>query len=94
VQREMVCDLLLHLDAHKSMGLDGIHSRVLRKLGEVLAKPLSITREVPQNWRMVSVTPIYKKGWNYRPVNLTSVLGKVMEQIIPSTILRHVQDNQ
>lgn len=35
-------DLLLHLDCHKSMGLDGIHLRVLRELMEVLAKTLSI----------------------------------------------------
>ncbi|KAK4819842.1 LOW QUALITY PROTEIN: hypothetical protein QYF61_012987 [Mycteria americana] len=46
-----------------------------------------------------NVTPTYKKGWkeglgSYRPVSLTSVLGKVMEQIILSAIRRHVQDNQ
>ncbi|KAK4824932.1 hypothetical protein QYF61_021552 [Mycteria americana] len=40
------------------------------------------------------------KGWkkedpgNYRPVSLTSVLGKVMEQIILSAITWPVQDNQ
>ena len=35
-------DLLLHLDCHKSMGLDGIHSRVLRERVEVTGKPPSI----------------------------------------------------
>ncbi|KAK4826614.1 hypothetical protein QYF61_010542 [Mycteria americana] len=102
----MVRDLLHHLDTHKSMGPDGIHPRVLRELVEVLTKPLSIlypqswlTGEVPVDWRLANVTPIYKKGWkedpgNYRAVSLTSVLGKLMEQIILSAITRHVQDNQ
>ncbi|KAK4824299.1 LOW QUALITY PROTEIN: hypothetical protein QYF61_013044 [Mycteria americana] len=102
VQGEMVSDLLHHLDTHKSMGPDEIHPRVLRELVEVLTKPLSIlyqqswlTREVPVDWR----STIYKKDQkedlgNYRPVSLTSVPGKVMEQIILSAITRHVQDNQ
>ena len=45
------------------------------------------------------MTPIYKKGHkedpgNYRPVSLTSVPGKVMEQIIWREITWHVRDNQ
>jgi len=45
------------------------------------------------------VTPVYKKGWkedpgNYRLVSLTSVPGKVMEQLILSAIPWHLQDNQ
>ncbi|KAK4812863.1 hypothetical protein QYF61_024160 [Mycteria americana] len=102
----MVSDLLHHLDTHRSVGLDGIHPRVLRELAEVLTKPLSIlyqqswlTGEVPADWRLANVMPIYKKGQkedlgNYRPVSLTLVLGKLMEQIILSAIMRHVQGNQ
>jgi len=98
--------MLHHLDVRKSMGLDEIHPRILRKLAEVLSKPLSIiyqqswlNREVPHDWKLADVMPIYKKGQkedpgNYRPVSLTSVLGKVMEQIILSAITQHVQDNQ
>ncbi|KAK4830936.1 hypothetical protein QYF61_014309 [Mycteria americana] len=106
IQGEMVSDLLRHLDIHKSMGPDEIHPRVLKELAEVLTKPLSIiyqqswlTGEVPVDWRLASVTPIYKKGWkedpgNYRPVSLTSVPGKLMEQIILIAITWHVEDNQ
>ncbi|KAF1444227.1 hypothetical protein FQV21_0013191, partial [Spheniscus demersus] len=106
IQEEAVNDLLRHLDAHKSMGPDGIHPRVLRELAEELAKPLSIiyqqswlTGEVPDDWRLANVTPIYKKGrkedpGNYRPVSLTSVPGKIMERFILRALTRHVRDNQ
>ncbi|KAK4832543.1 hypothetical protein QYF61_023875 [Mycteria americana] len=106
IQEETVNDLLCHLDTHKSMGLDGIHLRVLRQLAEELAKALSIiyqqswlTGEVPDDWRLANVTPIYKKGrkedlGNYRPVSLTSVPGKIMEQLILSALNTHVQANQ
>ncbi|KAF1472525.1 hypothetical protein FQV18_0001444, partial [Eudyptula minor novaehollandiae] len=106
IQEEAVNNLLCHLDAHKSMGPDGIHPRVLRELAEELAKPLSIvcqqswlTGEVPDDWRLANVTPIYKKGWkedpgNYRPVSLTSVSGKIMERFILRALTRHERDNQ
>ncbi|PKU47917.1 rna-directed dna polymerase from mobile element jockey-like [Limosa lapponica baueri] len=57
------------------------------------------TGEVPADWRLGNVTPIHKKGrkddpGNYRPVRLTSVPGKVMEQIILSAIMQHMKDTQ
>ncbi|GAB0199202.1 mitochondrial enolase superfamily member 1 [Grus japonensis] len=42
----------------------------------------------------VSVCVHVENLGNYRPVSLTSVLGKVMEQIILSDIMQHAQDNQ
>ena len=80
--------------------------RVLKELAGVLTKLLSIiyqqswlTWEVPTDWKLASVTSIYKKGQkddpgNYRPVSLTSVPGKLMEQLILSTIIQHMWDNQ
>ena len=69
VQEETVKDVLHRLDCHKSMGPDEIHPRVLRELAEVIAELLSIiyqcsllTSEVPEDWRLARVTPIYKKG--------------------------------
>jgi len=105
-QEEEVNDLPCHLDTYKSMRPDGIHPRLLRELVEELAESLSITYqqswpagEVPDDWRIASVTPIYKKGrkenpGNYRPVSLTSVPGKIMERFILSAFTGCVKDNR
>ncbi|KAJ7420708.1 25-hydroxycholesterol 7-alpha-hydroxylase [Pitangus sulphuratus] len=58
-----------------------------------------LTGELPDDWRLADVMPIYKKGWKekqgkYRTVSLTSVPGKATEQIILSVIMRHMQNNQ
>ncbi|GAB0179481.1 mitochondrial enolase superfamily member 1 [Grus japonensis] len=101
---ELVWDLLLHLDAYKSMGPNGIHPRVLRELADVIARPLSIifqrsweSGEVPVDWKLANI-PIFKKGkkedpGNYRPVSLTSVPGKIMEKIMLGVIKKHLKDN-
>ncbi|GAB0195089.1 mitochondrial enolase superfamily member 1 [Grus japonensis] len=59
----------------------------------------SFCRDVPVDCTLANVMPIYRKGWkedpgNCRPVSLTLMLGKVMEQIILSAIMWHIQDNQ
>ncbi|GAB0176455.1 mitochondrial enolase superfamily member 1 [Grus japonensis] len=101
---EIVQDLLLHLDAYKSMGPDGIHPRMFRELADVIARPLSIifqwsweSGEVPVDWKLANVVPIFKKGkkedpGNYRPVSLTSVPGKIMEKIMLGVIEKHLKD--
>jgi len=102
---EIVRDELCQLNVRRSVGPDGIHPRVLKELADVMAGPLSIiyersveSGEVPADWKLASVSQIYKKGVredpvNHRPVSLTSVPGKIMEKIMLGTIERHLNHN-
>ena len=51
---------------------------------------------VPQSWKNAFVSPIFKKGKrsdasNYRPISLTSIACKVLEHVIHSSIIRHLE---
>ena len=86
------------------MGPDWIHPRALKDLADVMVGPLSIiyqrsseSGEVPADWKLADVIPIYKSmkedPGNYRPVSLTSIPGKIMEKIILGATERHLKNN-
>ncbi|PKU46017.1 rna-directed dna polymerase from mobile element jockey-like [Limosa lapponica baueri] len=102
VNSELVQDLVLQLDADKSMGPNGIHPRVLKELPDVTTGHLSIifqwswdSGEVPADWKLANV-PIFEKDkkedlGNYRPI--TSVPGKIMEKVILEVTEKPLRDN-
>ena len=102
VTDESVRAKLANLKISSSPGPDGIHPRILREtassvsgpLAEIFRKSLSCGR-LPQDWKLGSVTPIFKKGdrslpGNYRPVSLTSVPCKVLESLIRDQLVEHL----
>ena len=75
---------------------------MLVELADEIAEPLAAilqnsleTGEVPRSWKVADIVPIFKKGMkfvpgNYRPVSLTSHIGKLMEKIIKEEITGHL----
>ncbi len=53
---------------------------------------------MPEDWRSANITPIFKKGdrtqpSNYRPLSLTSICCNVMERIIHSNVMDHLDEH-
>ena len=56
------------------------------------------THRIPEQWRQAAISAIYKKGntklaCNYRPISLTSVACKCMEQLIRTHIIHYMKTN-
>ncbi|RMC20265.1 hypothetical protein DUI87_01111 [Hirundo rustica rustica] len=76
VNPELVQDLLLQLDPYKSMGPNGIHTRILKELADVIAKPLSMnfeqsweSKRLPADWKLANTVPVFKKSKKNDPEN-------------------------
>ena len=76
------------INVKKWQGSDQIHPKLLYELKNEIVKPLTMLLKlslplgiVPQDWREANVAPLHKKSSkekpeNYRPVSLTSIIGK------------------
>ena len=94
--------LLKNLKPGKDAGPDRLKPILLRELREEIAPITKIifdrslqTGKLPANWMMANVMPVFKNGdkslaENYRPISLTCSLCKVLEHILASNIIRHL----
>ena len=89
------------LNPSKALGPNELLPRVLKELTTVLGLVLvhlfqqSIhTGEIPREWSLANICPLFKKSerslaCNYRPVSFTCVHCKLLEDIVCSNIMAH-----
>ena len=94
VTPEVVVSQINNMKEIKSPGVDGVSSKILKETVEQISTPLAHVFNmslqegiVPFEWKEANIIPLLKKGSrnksvNYWPVNLTSVICKLLETII------------
>ena len=95
---KVVMKKLRKLRQDKSPGADEIQPRYLKEIAEDVCHALTIIfrksldhGEIPEDWRIANVSPIFKKGSkckasNYRPVSLTSQVSEIYESIVRDVV--------
>ena len=90
------------LDIKKAMGIDGIGPNILKHCACALFQPIHhlfkvslLTAQLPSEWRIHRITPIYKSGdkslvSNYRPISLLCSVSKVLERLIYDRIIDYL----
>ena len=103
INTEGIAQLLNDIDPFKATGPDGLPPKLLKELSNNLAPCLTLLfraslhqSALPVDWKTALVTPLFKKGnrsdpSNYRPISLISVCCKVLEHIIYSNIMSHLE---
>ena len=100
-----VSSQLRRLNPNKAHGPDELSPQLLKLVAEGLAPALTIIfkqsydlNSTPKDWNSAIVTPIYKKGLKsdpsiYRPISLTCICCRIMENIMLSHIAKHIARN-
>ena len=94
INEQVIRRCITNLKVSKSPAPDEISPRVFKMSADSMSKALDqifnrsiMYGEVPADWKCANVVPIFKKCSqnnknNYRPVNLTSIVSKLLESII------------
>ena len=107
VMASEVREVLKSLPSKNSTGTDNISYRLLKEAGPGVVGPLTTLfnislrkKEVPEEWKCATICPIFKGGkknrqeaTNYRPISLTSCVGRVLEKLLNKQLLKYLQKN-
>ena len=100
VSKDNIEARLKNLNQNKSVGPDGIHLWTLKEAHAELALPLRTlfqksldTKILLQDWWNATITLSKSNPAFYHPISITSIVGKVLEGIVNTAIVRHLTSN-
>jgi len=97
--------VLSKLPSRSTCGPDGLPQILFKQMACQLTKPLVFLfrqllqiGELPDIWKIATVTPMFKKGsssdpGNYRPISVTSVCCKIFESAIKKPLMEYFLSN-
>lgn len=103
---EGIVNLLQKLKLFKACFPDQIPNRILKEVANEITPALQLLyrsslrqAKLPDEWKHAYVTPIFKEGdrstaGNYRPVSLTCACCKMLEHIMYSSIMAHLEHHK
>ena len=106
VSKDRVIKLPKGLNPSKALGPDELHPRVLKELATELGLVFAHffqqsidTGEIPKEWSLANICPLFKKSdtslaCSYCPVSLTCVPCKLLEHIVCSNIMAHLDEHK
>ena len=105
VNRKGLLKLLKDINVHKATGPDNISGIFIKSVCEEVVDVLVLIFQtsldcgrIPTAWKEAFITPLFKKGdrskpSNYRPVSLTSICCKLLEHVIHSNVISHLDQH-
>ena len=94
---------LKKIKKNKAAGLDELPGVLIKYSASVIYKPLLSllnlslkTSQVPRDWKIMQITPIFKSGvstntYNYRPVSVLPIISKVLERTVYTQVMNYLE---
>jgi len=100
-----ICGLIKSLQSKYSLDSDGLSTKLLKEIAAEISVPLSHIFELslttgvfPQKLKKSRTVPVFKAGNpnmcdNYRPIALLSSISKILEKLVSTKLVEHLDSN-
>ena len=101
---QFVKNEILNINCKKAVGIDGLHSKLLKLAAEYISEPITFlfncsleTSHIPMDFKMARITPIHKGGTyeinNFQPISVLPVLSKILEKAVHKQLYTYLNEN-